>query len=1162
MTNVLKKAFTWSVVAVTIFWSVGFAAFAPMIAQAAECPELEAGDLWKTASKTAVYMQNEDGEALAFPNEKTFLSWGLDFGDVVTLSNSCAEDLELAGFVPYAPGTLVYRDGFGTVYVVGLNGAITPFEDYAALDAVFGANAVAKSRMVSDSHWLAAYDNTGDELDGEMLPDGIFVKTSGSSDVYFVLDGMLYDVEGTVPAPWMVVTVSSDLLDSVEMADESMTASEVAAMALDEVLMGSMDEDEDGDEDSEEADGKLTVSLAGSTPDSNEVPGNAIGVIFTSVNLKNTGDSAVEVTGVTIERTGLGKWDEFDNVYVEVEGVRKGSKRSLGSDNEVEIFFSTASNMITVPAGQTVVLDLVADMDGSNTTTYGSHRLQLTAIQAEGADVSGAMPITGNLMSRSDVEVSSVEFSYDSVNDEVEVGETGETIAEFTLDPSDDTDLELRRIILENSGDADSEDLANITLYRGSTKVAGPVEMEDDVINFELTKPFLFEDGDDYSFEVRADIVSGADSDITLELDEETDVHMYEVLNGYRAGVTMTGTAETVDIVGGDLDIKEASTNPKAESHAAGADDVLLLVAELNVASEPITVTEFALDFVGGLELENVVVKLGNRTIAGPEDFSDSPTGTLEFDEEFEVTGKQLLSVYADIPDNATPGATTTVTLDGSDFVAELTSDDKVAITVTGDADGNRQTVGSKTLSVTKDATYGNESTVAGASDVLVGRYVLRAPTSEAIELEEVTVHFGYHSTSTDVDADSFSNLRVSIDTAEEDDIATADLADGDTLTGAAYANEFDVDTTIARNGSLVLSVYADVESGMSFGATDYVRTALVVAYRGAVSDTLTTSGAVVGQDIQLEEGSLDVEVKTDPESDIVIANGTTEVFVGEFEFEADNETYSITDLDIFVSSTEATDAAALVKSVRITNNKNSDTTTVTSVNSSNEFEFNALSIPVTDGTANTRVKLYAVFNDVESAAVDSGNDVFFDLTGIEADPSSAGSDTWTYDDSGDYETQSFTLRATRPTLTASAGYSAAAVDRLRSGDVEMMTLKVEADAAGDVVLEALLLSITGTTSAVSEIQLWDDKDQIIVTSTVSSGANDFNVSSADEKISAGTSKTYTVVLVTSGIVAGDELIMKLTGFEWQDDDEDDSIADGTNVDGVPSKTFTADRDA
>ena len=87
MKKTLKKGFTIAVSVMTITWSIGIAAFAPLSAAAASEAAVAPGELVK-ASLAAVYYVGNDGKRYVFPNEKTYKTWWSDFSAVKTISDS------------------------------------------------------------------------------------------------------------------------------------------------------------------------------------------------------------------------------------------------------------------------------------------------------------------------------------------------------------------------------------------------------------------------------------------------------------------------------------------------------------------------------------------------------------------------------------------------------------------------------------------------------------------------------------------------------------------------------------------------------------------------------------------------------------------------------------------------------------------------------------------------------------------------------------------------------------------------------------------------------------------------------------------------------------------------------------------------------------------
>ena len=110
MTDVLKvgkKVFTLSVVVTTILWSVGVAAFLPLVANADV--SLVAGDVIKGASTKNVFYYSADGKRYTFPTDKVFFSWFKDWSVVKTVPDAQLGAITLAGTLPYRAGTQLVK---------------------------------------------------------------------------------------------------------------------------------------------------------------------------------------------------------------------------------------------------------------------------------------------------------------------------------------------------------------------------------------------------------------------------------------------------------------------------------------------------------------------------------------------------------------------------------------------------------------------------------------------------------------------------------------------------------------------------------------------------------------------------------------------------------------------------------------------------------------------------------------------------------------------------------------------------------------------------------------------------------------------------------------------------------------------------------------------
>ncbi|MFA7245311.1 MAG: hypothetical protein WC070_04000 [Candidatus Magasanikbacteria bacterium] len=1123
-----KKLFTFSVVAMTMVWSVGLAALAPVVAHAeGECPTVEAGDLVKVAGKASVYVISSDLKRQVIPNESVFYTWYKDFSGVVTIPETCLAQFPLASrMLTFREGSMLVKSAEAArVFAILPGGELSHILSEQVAISLYGSNwnQSAVLRTLPDTE-LMSYIETSKQISTATLHEGMLVKKSGTTDVYSVMSGKLYKVSGTlskVTAP-AVRTVSAEVFASVEMSTASVTESAI--------LMQTAPSTETPNQA-----GTLTLSLSANTPSSMNLPKDILGQTYVTMVAK-AGDKAVDLTGLTVERAGLGRYDDFDKVYVVVDGITHGSKRVLGSDDEVEIYFSTDSNKITIPANSSVSISIVADMNGTLADSGNSSYLRIASVETT-AKVNATFPISGNAMTVSGVSAPSITFDYSGNTSDLIVGETDKTVAEFSFDASTTEDVKLYSVLLKQKGTASTSDVVDYTLYYGDEVVAGPVQLgSNDYVKFVLSSPMLLEQDEiNYDFTVKADVVSGNGETVKLVLDERTDVVAKGTKNGFLTVPTDVDASNEVThtIKGGALSIDEHSDNPKAGTYAPKTKDIVMLVAELDASDETVVVTELPISITasagtlhttaGDLDLENLRVKLDGKTVCGPVDVTSA---TITCDEEFEVKGKQKLVVTADFAEtvDSNDAFVFSIVSSGNAVKIEDLSGDALYSTgttydVSGSATGKAMTASSGTLSVSKNTSYANRTITTGASDYKLASFVIKAPTSQDVTIKKYTVTVGGA-----YGVANISDLHVSGDT--------------DVIKDPAASNNFTVSTLLSKENTLTLDVYGSLDSS----TTGAVTTTLAVEFKGSSDGITTTTSAVTGQTVTVAAGGLtDSLASANPDADIVLSEAKN-VKVYSLQFEPSYDTFTLTDLDLTMSN------SAAVTAVRIGNKE------VTQF-FSGVANFDGLTI---DLSKKTTVDVYADFALVDSdLGIASGVTTTFEMTGYEASATQGDDVVDTSTSAG--ASNVFELRAARPVLAYTAGAEAAQKGFLSIGDNEMIKLTITAD-GGTVDFKGITLDLVQTGVTTTYVELLDSTRSSLATTTVSDAtdAGGWDLSGlADSDREIGTTGVYYLSVKTSAVDASAQIAMKVTGITWDDDETTSSIT-GTYVDVLPSAKFLA----
>lgn len=1149
--NFTKTAFTWSVVALTILWSVGAASLAaPVAANAAECPALEAGDFVRSYDAPDVYVIDEDMALHYMDNGMVAASWPQYSSSAVNyVETSCLGAYTFATTQPgvgYATG-LVKQPINPAVYYIALDGTLYYVPSEAVAAALFGANWASLVRDIVPAFAInyGGFNTVAGDLSTDMLPENSLVMYN---DAYWVhMDGAVYPVDGTLPQYHMdrAIRATDAMLSGVEVMTDSVTALE----SLDILRNTDAGDSNNGGGNGSEtpvAEGNLELSLAASTPDSQNIPYDVVGHTYTTI-LAEAGDEPVEITGLTVERAGLGLSSDFEKVYVVVDGVRHGSKRTLGSDDEASLYFATAQNKIVVPANGSVEIDIVADMVGTSADSGNVSYLQVTEVQTN-ADVDARFPIRGNNMALANVAGPSIDFEYSGDDDDISIGDMQVDVAEFELDGDSSEDVMLYSVTLKQEGTADIDEVVNYTLYYEGDVVAGPVDARaDDFVMFELDEPFLLEEDEtNYTFTVKADVMAGNGETVELELEERTDIVAMGVENDFMAAPANNDSANADDaheIQGGALTLTEHDNNPSSESYAPKTTNVLFFAAEAEAEDETVVVTEFEVRITkgsgnidttaGNVEIEEFEVTLDGRTVCGPVDLDSAYTAAstivVSCTDDFEVEGTQELRVTGDLTEESE--STYTVSVLASSFAIEDVEGDALYSTgttydVSGNVTGGTVTVDSGTLSLSKKANYTNRTITTGADAYKIGSYTLRAPESQGVDIDSVTVEV-----SGTYGVANLSDLYLSTDT-------------GSVVRDPSASEEFGKNFDLAADQTMTLDVFASLDSN----STGTIITALTISYDG-MEDDVTATVTTTGQTVTVAEGSLAVtRDASSPDADLV-AGGTTGQHVYSVEFDPSYDTYTLQNLDITVSNPAAVTAVYL----------NGDMDTEVPV-VAGEAQFTNLDMAIPSG--GLVVDVYANFNIVDSdSGLASGVTTTFDVAGYEAD-ADEGDDvnvTSATVDASDV----FVVRNSFPTLAYTAGAEAATRGLLAVGDNELVKMTVSAN-EGIVEFKGLTLDITtddaSTTANIAYVELLDkDGDQLATTSvaTAESGWDLSGLNTTDKEIGAGSSKVYYISVNLSGIAESDQVAVKVTDITWDDDVETGDI-DGSYIEVLDSPRFLA----
>ena len=1182
-----KKTFTWSVVVMTILWSMGVAALVPMVAVAADCPTLEAGDLFKVPGNSAVYLLNADMNRLYFPHSTVYHTWYSDFSGVVEIPTTCVDAYPAPSAAPfgvnYRPGSKLVKVQISpSVYVVEPGNKKAKIGSEAVAAALYGSNWATKVVDIADVFW-PNYASTGDELTESVPHDGMLVKVAGG-ETYSVVGGERLLVSGSVTNSADVQVVSQAVLDSVSLGSGTVTAASLYADPTEGAGgVGSTGGTTSG--------GTLTVALSADTPAGAYAVKSAARVAFTKVNFTATGGDVV-ITTMKVLRDGSPALDaDFSKInIVKPNGELLNEQgKTLNADHLVSF-----TEDITIPSGTTQTYTLVGDM-AAGLVGGNVPKLALYSVETV-STVVGSLPLAGNAVStNANIVLGTMTLSEGAQIGSVtkQVGATGIALAEVKMEAAD-YDFQIERITLYNSGTSDGVgDFENIKLkYNGV--LVGTGVWDGKYLGFDLSAcgaDCKILKGENKTFAVSGDILDG--SSRTLILDVRRANHVLAKDLNYNYYVTPTNGASsmnnTILVSQGKLNVTKVNNVPAgnvAESSTASelgswnfkvigeAMDISVLVFKLAVTGTvvPTGFDNLTLYDASGKALISGVDGLGST--ANSNGYATS-TDTISL-----PVGDNILTLKGNIDSTPANGDTLTVSIDMSNtdnFVATgVDSGEDITLggatpyaTPNSAVSANIRTVTTAALRVTTLSTPPATTYAPGTTGVVFAKVQFDATgSSEDIKITQVKVSDVVTSGKSidiqnirlwvDKDGDSSNSVNTlteldevnngSDSTASNDETFTYNLSGGDQF-------------TVKAGKRMTMEVRGNIAGGATAGthamsvATDNWIAAIGVSTNSTVSeviDTATSNLVTVGT----SGGSLEVALDSGSPTAKLFAAGTQGATLAAFNFLATTtESVEVERVKFTMRVTATASSSYMDYSLLYLENEAGTvlgSVVPTSTAVLMEFSSGAFVVDKADSDGQI-VYLKANLSSIGTGynVTVGGHHLGFNIgakTAIKAKGVSSGSDSVEYLGTSAPNGVTHYLYKGTPTIT-----KLAVGGTLTNGTNDLYKFKVTAN-TGDVDLYKFTFDLTTTTVNVTDVELIDITDETEVslysqaTGASPSGATYVEVLFDDDNPTAGVGgearqvsksqpRTYVLRGVVTGAGAGDSVSTRMGG--------DASLADG-----------------
>ena len=623
------------------------------------------------------------------------------------------------------------------------------------------------------------------------------------------------------------------------------------------------------------------------------------------------GSTDWDITSITVERFGISVDSMISGVLVQdKDGVRHGNVYTFSSKLAAITF---TSKPITIAKGTTQKISILTHL--GSTATSGTFGVKVTAISGDPSGLS----LVGNTFSLAtgasvlgavDVDVVSLRTTTASVD----IGNTDQLLTRFKFtETTSNEDVYLEELTVYNNGSAADGDIANWILKDANGNTLATVAQSDDkYVTFDLTSSpgYLVPNGSSKTLSLYVDLVDGASRTTQAVILNDYDVVVLGKDTGTRILATATGnTVDTsfpigdiaVNVSGynhitataGSLTVVLSNTSPTG-TVPAGGNEVVFAKFDLKAKGEDIEVRRLKFYLVtrvapdngdsGTTDNESDDIFTGTVNVKTSDGASHYAL-TVASDAPSTTGTNYTLSSYFTIPS----GTTETISIVGN-LRSDLSSADSFRFAIedvyvkrltTGDfveyqtsaLNANTLTGAAGTLTVVKDASWGNKSIIAGAAKQ-IGQFVLQTGSSEGVYIS--TFNIDVVSSASLISAVNELWMQKGAGTCSE----TSSTLIGSVDSSVAGANDsFSTGGvfTIPASSSQVVIVCANFDQSTASGTYIADFDADDISGTGSTSgEAVTNSAAAGGQTMTIQtSGILTLKNGSNPNAAVLHANET-----------------------------------------------------------------------------------------------------------------------------------------------------------------------------------------------------------------------------------------------------------------------------------------------
>lgn len=552
--------------------------------------------------------------------------------------------------------------------------------------------------------------------------------------------------------------------------------------------------------------------------------------------------------------------------------------------------------------------------------------------------------------------------------------------------------------------------------------------------------------------------------------------------------------------------------------------------------------------------VNNVSLFLNGSQVGNSQNWSGTGSLNFNFGSSFIVPAGApvIFQVKADLQNTSgssyTAGQIDATLLAGSSNVQGRTS---LNTTSTPQVTGQVLTIGGSSGVVSVNTALSNSTILSNSTAQRIGSFIVQAGSAEGLRLNSASITFpssvaGANTlTSGGTVFTYLNNLKIVVSNCS-----------GSTYTASpvnpSSTNNFSLSCQVAANGTATIDVYADIGN-----STGYVSPVLTLVGQGQSSNTSFLPAAVTGQDMQVTTGSVTApSVGASSAVSALVASAVQPTqgpaTTAAFNFTSSVGTATISELWVNVYGKAVTAATSYDSSVtapvtQITVSgpgANGTTSTgtapvvYTAVTSGNQYavaHITGLNIQIPVGNAGQDVAITPTFNFVGTNGLTTGTGVNFGVIEYKYQTGTTTTDSGNIANGSVVHSRTMDLVASYPVVANSNGIVGVASGATMGAGMQVLQLTITANSTGPVRIGQIGVTAnwSGTLTNANSgdtVKIWNvsnpstilngasGQSLVLGSSTTVSAGQVAIIFSTPEVIAAGTSKTYTISVDTSGL--------------------------------------------